>query len=233
MLKISFISITQGKRLSALDNLFASILNQRQHIEDFEIIIVGTLPEDYLKKINDLSKEQNFKLKYFYFTERDDPGWLTGKHNFGAENTRFDSLFFLHDDLWFDDGFFEHLKTVNPDSYDALGFSRKNASTGNRPLDWVYYGPKGQYNMCYDLESEHAYINGGAILVHKKVWEKEKWDESCVFRVDGEDVEYSKRLMAKGYHIRCESKLRIITLWQGYFPVGGEHAPNCSCFNRG
>jgi GT2 family glycosyltransferase len=230
MLGISFISITQGKRLSSLTNLIRSILHQRAYLENFEIIVVGKLPEDYLEKINNLAKEQNFEFKYFYFIERDDPGWLTGKHNFGAKNAQFDMLFFLHDDLWFDHGFFKHLKTVNPNSFDALGFSRTNVSTGNRPLDWVYYGPEGHFNMCYDLKSEYAYINGGAILVHRKVWEKEKWDETCVFRVDGEDVEYSRRLISKGYNVRCEGKLKIITLWQGIFPLSGNHKTNCSCF---
>ncbi|PIZ52021.1 hypothetical protein COY27_01550 [Candidatus Woesearchaeota archaeon CG_4_10_14_0_2_um_filter_33_13] len=199
----SFGIITNGKKMDALAKIIASI--RHQNIPNYEIIICGTY--------GGLIEEDT---KYIHFTENDHRGWITKKKNLICDKAKFENLFVLHDRIVLNPGWFAGMKKYG-NNFEVLSCKIDHKTI--RTYDWItsrypYKDPRSRQYFGGYLEysdwDQWIYIDGGAIILKKIVWEKVKWDEN-LFWNEAEDLKLSHDQTEHGILIRfnpystCES----------------------------
>jgi len=186
--------ITNGKKKEDVSRIITSI-NQLK-IPKYEIIICGT----YNEKI-----EEN--IKYIHFNENDDKGWITKKKNLICENARYENICILHDRIMLNKDWFEGMKRYK-NNFEVL--SCKIYCNNIRTYDWIttkypYDDKRSNFYQGGYLEysdwDKWIYVDGGAIIIKKDIWEKVKWDER-LFWNQREDVKLSHEQTKRGILIR-------------------------------
>jgi hypothetical protein len=201
----SFGIVTRGTTDNIVDEIIENIREQK--IPKYEIIICGKYAGKYLK-----SKD----IKYIYFMEKDDKGWITKKKNLICENAIYENLFVMHDRIKLHKNWFSGMKKYG-NNWEIL--SCVIEQNGNRTYDWLSlkYPLEDIKSKCYlgshlDYSDwdKWIYIDGGMIIMKKYVWEKVPWENSRYY-AEAEDSKLSQDQTRYGFMIRfnpystCES----------------------------
>ncbi|GIU68970.1 MAG: hypothetical protein KatS3mg002_0206 [Candidatus Woesearchaeota archaeon] len=201
----SFGIITRGITDNIVDEIIENIREQK--IPHYEIIVCGKYAGKYLN-----SKD----VKYIYFMEKDDKGWITKKKNIICENAKYENLFVMHDRIKLHNNWFSGMKKYG-NNWEIL--SCIILHNGKRTYDWLSlkYPLEDIRSKCYlgshlDYSDwdKWIYIDGGMIIMKKYVWEKVPW-ENARYYAEAEDSKLSQDQVRYGFLIRfnpystCES----------------------------
>jgi len=198
---------------------------EKQHIPEYEIIIVG---------INDVIKRKNTKC--ISFNENIHPGWITRKKNIITHNAVYENIVYMHDYIVLEDNWYSGFlkygnnfdiivnKIINSDgsrfrdwilNIDFLkGMFLKiiqNTPTLNAPDTWIKSSEdiRGKLNihnnvstvfLDYDNDGQrwqnYIYLSGGFFICKKSVMIDFPLNENLL-HCQGEDVEWSQRVRTK------------------------------------
>lgn len=190
-MEFTFGIITSEKSTCYVDNIISSIYNMDGlSDEHFEILIVGGHNRD------------GRNVKHIPF---DNSPKIALKKNLITENASKENIVFLHDYFAFDTqwylGFLEF-----GDHWDICMNMILNTD-GRRFRDWITWdAPENQTRegksgllapYSYD-KFKHMYISGGYWVAKKELMEKEPLNKWLQWG-DCEDLEWSKRVLRKGY----------------------------------
>lgn len=163
------------------------------------IIIVGGNNNEYYS---------NFNLMYVSFNEiykNNDKkkGWITRKKNIITENSNNDIIVYMHDYIALHPGWRKGFDRFNKEYAWDVAMNRINNTDNTRYRDWViwddpdYTGfpqtslPSYNYN-----KTQYMYISGAYWVAKKYVMQDLPLNED-LYWCDGEDVEWSKRMINK------------------------------------
>ncbi len=182
----SFCIITGGSRPEKVARQIASI--RALGLPDFEILVggeVSKVPDDVRKL--DLADAAR-------------AGRLGRMRNALAKAAAYDHLVISDDDLVFDPGFASALQRFG-EAYQVMAVRILNAD-GSRFWDWATTGgPLGSVLLDYWESDPRVYVTGGICVLKAEVAERVAWDDLRGF-YQREDVDFTARLRAAGFHIR-------------------------------
>lgn len=237
----SFGLITNGDRDAWVIDFIQSVINQ--NIPNYEIIICG--------KVDKLIRNDVFVklltrgiMKVIDFNFRSERGWITKKKNLIAENAKYANMAIFHDRYELDKNWylgmrrygnnFEILSCVNTtiDGERSEDWSRypENIAAATLSKGWVSRSSKifPSYPIFMDYRDwdENVFIPGGMILIKKKVWQKNKWDERLYWN-EQEDVWLSHMQCYLGLICRFNANSRVIVKSQrGNNKITIKYSPN-------
>lgn len=201
--KWTFGIVTLGNKNDVVEKIIKSI--RAQKIPFYEIIICGT----YFDR-----KEKD--CKYIPFNKFDDKGWTTKKKNLICENAKYSNIVVVHDRISFSKNWFLGMKKFG-NNFEVL--SCKMTHNNKRAFDWIstrykYTDPKSRYYfggyLDYSDWDEWIYLDGGASILKKWVWQKVPWPEDR-FYAQAEDLKFSHQQSCSGFattfnpYSTCES----------------------------
>ncbi len=189
--KWTFGMVTNGVRKEFIESSISSIRELK--IPHYEIIICGYYPE-----------HSGSDIVYIEFTERDDLAWITRKKNIIAENAKYNNMCIFHDRIIFNKDWYKGMKKYG-NNFELLGCVQVYQNI-HRAGDWVstniHFSDPGFSFRIEQLDyrdwNRYVYIGGQLIILKKYVWEKEPWNETLYWN-QSEDIEYSCRLIERGY----------------------------------
>lgn len=125
------------------------------------------------------------------------------------------------DDIIFTDGWYEKVCrfiAAHPE-VDVCSFPIRNTD-GSRFWDWaIHIDGDGSHLIDPGGADQRVYITGGMVLMKRKVWEAQRWDEERGF-YQFEDVEWSRRVIADDFTVAlCNSAFVLHNDWR-YLQVG-------------
>lgn len=217
MTHISFGIKTNLKSEPKLLLTICSILAQKMPENHFEILITGNCT--FKHNLKSLSK--NIRLIPDKISA--DQGKLAQMMNTLCHKAHFENIVLMDDDIVLTDGWIDSLKNFLEDKrqdWDALAFPIRNTD-GTRFWDWaIHHHISGQSHLIpTDIKDPDIYISGGMAAVKKKVWDKIRWNSELGF-YEGEDVDWSKRLIKAGYRIEYCKNAYVLHNDGRYFQMG-------------
>lgn len=193
--------ITSEDKEKQLNFIIDSI--EKQKIPNYEIVLVGG---DGINRDN---------VVHIPFDELQKDAWITRKKNLITENAKYDNIVYMHDYLFFEDGWYDGF-VKNGDDFKICTNVVKNVD-GSRFRDWTlwaelshltnedikkedvqYIEEKRMFLLPYDMKhlSKYMYISGAYWVAKKSIMEEFPLDESLSWG-EGEDVEWSKLVREK------------------------------------
>jgi len=217
---ISFCISTNGQRTDRTFKCIESIFEtMRQSELDFEIIAVG--------KINALS-ELKAKVELVRANDLAHRGQLSSLRNLAAARATKSTIVFLDDDIIFSREWATRLTQFSKKNpWKVLG-NRVLSPDGTRYWDRATVSPHQMVSYDHSEDDPNLYLCGCFWVIRQPVFQQEKWDESILFYNENtgginEDVEYSKRLINKGFTLSFD-KVNLVWHWDdGYTQY---HTPN-------
>jgi hypothetical protein len=218
---ISFCISTNGLNKDKTYKTIASIKKSAKNINfsNFEIRIAGNI--DNFLNIKD--------VKLIESRYEADNGLLSRLRNNCAENCIYENIVFLDDDIVLEDEWVENF----------INFSKKNAweilgnkillPNGDRYWDRATFIPHTMVDYDHSSCDTSLYQTGCFWVIRKYVFEKDKWNEKIGFYEErngkiNEDVEYSIRLIKKGYNLIFDKENTVWHLdgryYQTFLPDG-------------
>ena len=134
-------------------------------------------------------------------------GALGSMINLAVKKSRSEYLLICDDDIFFPDLFFDKLKLIIFEKFDVLSFGIMNTD-GSRYWDSAIHGIEHQL-VPFGWHSTESYLTGGAFVAKRKVLITIPFSEDLLIG-EGEDVEWSKRLVASGFFWYREYGLQVI-----------------------
>lgn len=165
-MKISFITVTNGAKPQELDLHLQSIL--RQQIPNFEIILVGDIPDKLVKH----SAVSTISAKNLT-----DKKLLGALRNLGCAKARYENLVISDDDMILGESWYQTLRQNAP--FEILT-SRVNLPDGGRYWDHACYQSPDKGHLILDKNEtdSHLYMSGGQSWIMKQgVFSKVQWGE--------------------------------------------------------
>jgi hypothetical protein len=213
--------ITQGDNDHYISIIIDSI--EKNHIPNYEIIIVGNTKIKNTCKIIIIEYDENIK-----------PLCISRKKNIIVEEAKYENIVLIHDYIKFHDNWYKGFLTFG-ESYDFCVTKIKNID-GIRFRDYTLFPHKVDYlgldYSCGDIDdyfndhcllpyhlennskiNKYMYISGSYYIIKKSIGIRHKLDENLVW-CRGDDVEYSKRLHKNGIFIKCNPYSEVIFLKQ-------------------
>lgn len=190
--RFTFGIVTHGKKDGDVAKIIESI--RRQKIPEYEIIICG--------RYNGMMGDD---VRFIEFTDHDSKGWITRKKNLVFEHARFENVVVVHDRIVFDNSWYEGMVRYG-NAFDALS-CRQTFRKIFRVWDWATFSvpftvrPYRCLGLEYDDWDPYVFMDGGLIIVKRRLWSKTKFDEN-LFWEQKEDVEFSHRISEAGGVIR-------------------------------
>ena len=213
-MKFTFGVITGGE---VNNNVIESIINQ--NIPEYEIIVVGGSKDWYYDKVVNYLVNKIPINGIFFNEEASKPRWIKKKKNLITRNAKYDNIVYMHDYVCLENGWYEGYKKFG-DDWD-ISMNIINNSDGSRYRDWciwddpeINYRNNGEHSVIlppynYGV-TEHMYISGAYWVAKKYVMEKEPLNEDLLW-AQGEDVEWSKRVIPKyNYKMNEYSKVKLL-----------------------
>ena len=217
-MNLTFGIITYRSENGNVDKSIDSI--EAQGMSDYEIIVVG----DYT------GFRKNKNVKVIPFDESVKAGWITRKKNIITENATNEVIVYCHDYIRFCEGFYQGWESFGYDWDLAMNIITN--TNDERFRDWVVWDepqfgagrtireswcPEGRrfegrpYLPSYDYDkTNYMYISGAYWLAKKWVMEEEPLNES-LSQCQGEDVEWSKRVLSKyKYAMNTNSEVQLM-----------------------
>lgn len=214
--KWTFGVITNGDRDDWMEMIIESI--KKQKIPNYEIIICGK----YRKR-----PEKN--IKYIFFNERADRGWITKKKNLIVEKAKYENLCMIHDRLMLSPNWYQGMRKYG-NAFELLGCIQTEKN-GNRAGDWLTWGgPLYSFYKIAGLEYKdwdyNTYLSGQLVIIKKSIYQKVLWDETTYWIPKTErdlvaDGDFSFRARDLGYLIRFNKFSSCLALsWRhGFVPL--------------
>jgi glycosyltransferase involved in cell wall biosynthesis len=207
--KISFCISTNGKKVEKTLKSITSIQQSMQQSTDldYEIVVCGVVDEFVnIKNILciDASEDAN-------------TGKLARLRNIAAEKTTGDVVVFLDDDILFSKEWTQKFKKYNDNnSWDVLG-NKILLPNGGRYWDRATVQPHVMVPYTVEDTDPNLYQTGCFWIVRKATWQTNKWNDDIAFYAErsggiNEDVEYSRRLIKNGYHLKFD-KDNVVWHW--------------------
>jgi len=216
-MKFTF-GIVTNKNMVFVDRVISSILGMDIPEDRFEIITIGGMTNYTHKNITS-----------YPFEESDLGGWITKKKNLITSYAKFDNIVYLHDYLVFDKDWYKSFLKFG-DKFDIC-MSKIITEDGLRYRDWTFYSglvkglpipddvksimfASGNWYIPYSVSNKnlkkYMYINGAYWIAKKQVMQEFPLNES-LFWGQGEDVEWSKRVVTKyDLSLNPDSIIRLI-----------------------
>jgi len=182
----SFCIVTDGARPAKLRRQIRSI--RRLRIPHHEILVAGA-PPAWLEGVTKIP-----------MPEAAAQGRLGAMRMALVERARYERLVVCDDDLVFRPDF-RHGIERHADDFDALAVRVLNPD-GSRYWDrCTVGGPRGHRLLRYDEEEdENVYLSGAICVLRREATLRVRWNADLRF-YEGEDVDFSRRLVAAGYRI--------------------------------
>lgn len=212
---ISFIIITNAKKYE----LTLSVLNRiTENVQDkipYEIIMVG-----------DISNfQENKNIKFLGRPDLASTGQISIMRNLGAENSQYEILFFLDDDVMLEKDWYEKFNSFET-NFDIYA-NKMLLPNGDRCWDKavLFGGCHTLVDYEHDKYDHNLYQTGTYLVIKRDVFFNIKYNEEIGYyggKINGEneDVDFSKRLYAAGYHIEFDKNNTVFhmdnTLIQNY-----------------
>lgn len=180
------------KRKSSLEDSWL-----KEHLEyidpRFNVIVVGH---------TDIKAD---KFKYFPFWENglDEKGLICHKKNIGVQHATEKYCLILHADVCPDKNFYN---VVESKKYSGIIAPYGTCSPTQRGLTWCRGA--GIHKDPAEAVDKYTYISGAAIFGERELFLKYKWNESLSHN-QGEDVEYSQRLISNNVPLSCDKDLVV------------------------
>mgnify|MGYP004452102595 CR=1 FL=1 len=201
-------------------NINSKVLSSiyKQQIPNFEIIVVGGSPIIGYSNLTHIPFNENIKK-----------GWISKKKNIISEHAKYENIVFMHDYFYLNDNWYEGFKKFG-NNWEICMNLIKNQD-GTRFRDWCIWDdpelcfPGGGYPATagnnghsvilpsYDYNKyQFMYISGGYWVSKKHVMIKYPLNESLCWG-EGEDIEWSKRVLTKfKYKMNENSSVQILKL---------------------
>ena len=206
---LSFCVPTNGWDVEKTSISIDSIFRTMEGCEiPFEVIVVGLI-EGFRDSKRNLVLVDEGKLAK--------DGYLSRLRNIAASNAAHDVLVFADDDIVFPYDWTKKLVTFcESNQWQVLG-NRVLLPDGSRYWDRAIIDPHQMVEYDHPANDVNLYQCGCFWIVKRKVFEKEKWDESIKYYGKGgnelnEDVEYSRRLIENGYDLVFD-KRNLVWHW--------------------
>ncbi len=182
----SFCVISGGQRPDKLRRLIDSI--HALAIPCYEIVVAG------------IAADQE-GVEYLALADAAHEGRTSVLRNAAAARSRYDRIVFCDDDIVLTPGWYTGIEQALQDHDVAVGSLLNNDAS--RHWDWATIGgPAGHVMLDYGVTDSHLYLTSGLLAMRADVLEAEPWDEQRGYRQD-EDVEFSQRLLRRGYRVHC------------------------------
>jgi glycosyltransferase involved in cell wall biosynthesis/radical SAM superfamily enzyme YgiQ (UPF0313 family)/Tfp pilus assembly protein PilF len=183
--------VTNGQRNIWVDELIASILNQ--NIEEFEIIVCGAYENARMYPITHLSFEGD-----------ENRGWITRKKNMIISRASKHNLCLLHDRMRLDSEWYKGIKRFGTDFVlqycQVLSIDRQTVHNSAT----VAIAEQGKVVMCNlpnGIKQQGMWIDGAQIIGKTRALKENPLNEELLIG-EGEDVEWSRRVIAKGLEFK-------------------------------
>lgn len=202
-MEFTFGIITTGTNEYNVNRIIESI--KKQHIEKYEIIVVGG------------TNVYNDSIIHVLFDESIKNGWITKKKNIVCEKAKYENIVLLHDyvelcDDWYN-GFLKYGNDFN------ICVTKIINNNSKRFRDYLIF----PYDIGYPFDtrslipytyppstklSKIMYISGAYYIVKKSVALQFPLNESLVWG-QGEDVYFCKQLVNNNIIIKCNSNSSV------------------------
>ena len=193
--------VTNGQRDTWVDELIESI--QAQNVEDYEILVCGTY-----------SNQNNYDINHIEFNGDENRGWITKKKNLIIQNSAKDNICILHDRMRLDAAWYEGMKQFGNDfefQYCST-YSIDNTTEHNSALGaYVEGGYMRICNMPHGTYKTGLWIDGGQMIGKSKHLKENLLDEDMLIG-EGEDVEWCRRVVSKGYQIKHNPFSKLLNM---------------------
>lgn len=115
MEKVSIVTTTYG-RLELFKKLINSIRESRVKSEDYEILVISSDPED-CDKVKWIREQKDIDITLFSIPDRTTvrTGSLMYYENIGIKNSKYEWIFVVSDDMWFEPDWYEKFLTYKTD----------------------------------------------------------------------------------------------------------------------
>ena len=169
---------------------------------EFEVIVAGVI-DDFVALQGDLILVAAHQIAL--------GGRLAQLRNIAAGNARYEIIVFVDDDIIFPVEWMTSLiRFSEGTSWQILG-NRILLPDGTRYWDRATASPHRMVDYSHPEDDPLLYQCGCFWVMHREVFDAEKWDENIKFyseKAEGtnEDIEYSRRLINKGYVLSFDKK---------------------------
>lgn len=183
-MNISYIIPSNNRNFLKTQSTIESIHYQYTNLNySYEIIVCGLLKDRLINKVN-----------YFLIDEFSaNNGYVGRLRNLGADNSHYDNIVFLDDDIILNHDWLNNTINFNTD---WLVLSNKIYNIdGSRFWDRSTYIPHHKLVDYQTISSPKLYQTSGFMLIKKHLLETIRWSETAKIHSETpEDILYSKRL---------------------------------------
>ena len=182
--------VTNGQRETWVDDLIQSILNQ--NIPDFEIVVCGRYPN-----------AQRNNVKNVLFDGDEARGWITKKKNLIISHATKENICLLHDRMRLHPQWYEGQKRFGNNfqfQYCRVASLDQAEEHNSAMAAFVDAGKILMCNLPGGMRRDGMWIDGAQIIAKTNHLRYNLLNEQHLI-AEGEDVEWSRRVMRKGYEI--------------------------------
>jgi hypothetical protein len=206
------------------DSFIKEFFEKREYNYEYEKIIVGH---------TNLNPEK-YKFKYIPFWDYglDEMGLISLKKNLGVHNATKEYSLVLHADTFPTKNTFTNISNISLTDKDVIapvglvmapwgeilntrGLTWADSSNKEDIAKWNEWRLKNQlfndlvrHKMPEESVTDGTYISGAAIFAKTNTFKDTKWNNN-LGHVQGEDIEYSRRLISLGYNLTCDERIEV------------------------